>query len=44
MPPAAERRVFWGTAAGVVALDALTKWLAESRLLLCEKKAIAVTF
>lgn len=33
MPPAAERRLFWGAAAAVITLDALTKWLAESRLL-----------
>lgn len=33
MPPAAERRLFWGTAAGVILLDAATKWVAEARLL-----------
>lgn len=38
MPPAAERRLFWVTAGAVLALDVLTKVLAEDRLL----RAVAV--
>jgi signal peptidase II len=38
MPPAAERRLFWVTAGAILALDVLTKVLAEDRLL----RAVAV--
>jgi len=38
MPPAGERRLFWITAGAVLALDAVTKLLAEDRLL----RAVAV--
>lgn len=38
MPPAGERRLFWLTAGAVLALDAVTKVLAEERLL----RAVAV--
>ena len=38
MPPAAERRLFWATAGGVLLLDLATKLLAEDRLL----RAVAV--
>lgn len=38
MPPAAERRLFWLTVAAVLAVDLVTKLLAEDRLL----RAVAV--
>ena len=38
MPPAAERRIYWLTAVGIVLLDAVTKLIAEERLL----RAVAV--
>ena len=38
MPPAAERRIYWLTAVGFVLLDAVTKLIAEERLL----RAVAV--
>ncbi len=38
MPPAAERRLFWGTAAAVLVVDLVTKLVAEDRLL----RAVAV--